>query len=1457
MKYSLLIFGILFSFLTKASDYISNYNGTIKIHPLSIVAGQYTFEVDGVPNGYSGYWYVNGTFIDGDGRDENLWIEDPKFTYNCNSNVIIECNIWDDEWGDGGNYIEVHKWNINITLPNHDPNKPGIPDAYDITNNSAYVTWANASDPDPGDAISYDIQWSKRYAFGGWTPVTGVNKPYQITGLDEDTWYAVQVKARDNKDGDSGWTNSGHFKTEPENHAPYTPGNPEPDDGAENIDPTPTLRWSGGDPDNGDEVTYVVSYGKYTATSLDDLEATSNTYITLPTLEYGGHYRWKVTATDEHGASTHSHDWLAKGWDFTVEKVYPDLIVLDPDARPTTIEAGEKIDVSCIVKNQGKIKANFGILERGISYFLSTDTIISENDIPLGYTILNDFDAGEEREIDDKTQKIPSDTQSGDHYIIFYVDQPDNIDEGDKEENNTGYTLTKILKPAELVTNTDHLNFENIDCNGNTELNAILTNTGDFEASGSIELTGSDKENFNILSETGNFFLDGGESKNIKVQFNPTDSDVKNAKIRINGDNCPDVEILLTGQCELNECFISDYILNRTKNLQNGYYEMSPFSFEGLSDRFGIPNGNSGYNSYSNYIHEKFGIDITITNPNSYEIEVGIKYRIIYPTGKIYELKEPYLLILNGNSNMAISFPVGTKYRVPPGIYKVQIITYTTPEPNNLNWENGITFDCLIKDNFEELNIRQFTSHGIQTFFDLNKLIPQKELTESQNWYNGISLILNTILNSASLYYGVKCANPIPYQYGTYDDLYSPYKEAATKTARTDIDEISTEYTGQTKLKTQWNNQSASANFTSPDGKSGSVTAWFNYDRATCMLEIISENIYDDLSFDNNSVFSSIYSYIDENNIKHLVGIWYDYRIDKNLSLSKGWGYENEKEILVNHQSNIEAVFTTMFEFGPFKSYPGTENGGVYDYEKWKENPDDVYWMVIATGVSDKNFGGSYFKDVKTNLHLNQKGTVDLTVCPPVKGKYKVEVFNKYDEQQGLNWDWENTEDGVYEIEANEDHIFHFTVTPNTNVEEFIFHIKKQIAIPGLFSTPEKPLLPLYAEGEFKFITDLPYNEDLRSVGDIPILNDGGINISFSGLPDVPKTNEIYNLEIDITLGDLWHSEDYEYEPNLIFGKGYSQLLIHYNYENAEIILDNVQIEIDGTSVLEQTIKDFFSVVSLGKELPSTIGEYLIGKVINVGRDAIVHYGIVATDQIKTQIINDLDYSNIGEIELLLGGGGSLLDISSAKNIKLTIPLKFNKQGEHNFSITPDLRCEQNLSLKTYSINFLDQGLFEARKQYILKKTVSNTIPETPIPISPYSNEILKILSPDFKWSPYESPINENQAGYEIRIRCDDDNDKIVYETGFISGTTTSHAYSPNSYTGIDNISGFERISDFLEPGKKYHWHVRVMDENGNWSLWSSDDPEPHQVFYTQSLENHPPEVQNQEFTINENPQDE
>jgi len=98
------------------------------------------------------------------------------------------------------------------------------------------------------------------------------------------------------------------------NNPPYLPSNPSPENGISDIALTPVLSWSGGDPDDGDLVTYDVYFG--TNSNLDESNIISKdqtkTSYALDLLEYNTTYFWKVNAFDNNNANSNGLTWSFK-----------------------------------------------------------------------------------------------------------------------------------------------------------------------------------------------------------------------------------------------------------------------------------------------------------------------------------------------------------------------------------------------------------------------------------------------------------------------------------------------------------------------------------------------------------------------------------------------------------------------------------------------------------------------------------------------------------------------------------------------------------------------------------------------------------------------------------------------------------------------------------------------------------------------------------------------------------------------------------------------------------------------------------------------------------------------------------------------------------------------------------------------------------------------------------------
>jgi hypothetical protein len=197
-----------------------------------------------------------------------------------------------------------------VTQGNLPPNPPSNPipsnGSIDITINTD-LSW-NCSDPN-GDTLSYTIYFEANDT----TPDILVSTNQSATTYDPgtlnlNTQYYWQIFAWD----DHGATTSGSiwmFTTEQgPNNPPYQPANPNPVDGATDIDVNSDLSWTGGDPDPGDTVTYDVYFGTTSSPPLVINNQSTTTYDP-GTMTHEETYYWQIIAWDNHGSSTSGPLW--------------------------------------------------------------------------------------------------------------------------------------------------------------------------------------------------------------------------------------------------------------------------------------------------------------------------------------------------------------------------------------------------------------------------------------------------------------------------------------------------------------------------------------------------------------------------------------------------------------------------------------------------------------------------------------------------------------------------------------------------------------------------------------------------------------------------------------------------------------------------------------------------------------------------------------------------------------------------------------------------------------------------------------------------------------------------------------------------------------------------------------------------------------------------------------------
>jgi len=208
------------------------------------------------------------------------------------------------------------------TRGNDPPNSPSNPNPgngeTDISINKC-LSWT-CEDPD-GDEVTYDVYFGK---YGEDLTLVSSNQtsksfcPEDL--LEFETRYDWKIVAWDIY-GYSTVGSTWYFITEA-NLPPNTPSEPDPADGATDVPIDKLLRWTGGDPNQGDKVYYDVYFG----TSSDPplvAEGLLQAAYDPGSMELDTTYYWKIVSKDTQGATT-----TGPIWQFTTEK--------EPNQPPTS-----------------------------------------------------------------------------------------------------------------------------------------------------------------------------------------------------------------------------------------------------------------------------------------------------------------------------------------------------------------------------------------------------------------------------------------------------------------------------------------------------------------------------------------------------------------------------------------------------------------------------------------------------------------------------------------------------------------------------------------------------------------------------------------------------------------------------------------------------------------------------------------------------------------------------------------------------------------------------------------------------------------------------------------------------------------------------------------------------------------------------------------------------------------
>jgi len=229
------------------------------------------------------------TYNIGEGTHDLKW----KYTKDASVNDGSDCG-----WLDKIAYTQQEN------QPPNTPSNPNPSDGATSVSITKDLSWTGG-DPDTGDTVTYDVY------FG-----TSSSPPQVVTGqsgttydpgiMNYNTDYYWKIVAWDNH-GASTTGSIWDFTTmAPPNNPPYTPSNPNPDDGSINVGLSTLLQWDGGDPE-GDPVTYDVYFG--TNNPPPQMESHQHEKYYIPDVDFDTTYYWKIMSWDDHDNNAEGPVW--------------------------------------------------------------------------------------------------------------------------------------------------------------------------------------------------------------------------------------------------------------------------------------------------------------------------------------------------------------------------------------------------------------------------------------------------------------------------------------------------------------------------------------------------------------------------------------------------------------------------------------------------------------------------------------------------------------------------------------------------------------------------------------------------------------------------------------------------------------------------------------------------------------------------------------------------------------------------------------------------------------------------------------------------------------------------------------------------------------------------------------------------------------------------------------------
>ncbi|MCJ7497883.1 MAG: hypothetical protein MUO78_07085, partial [candidate division Zixibacteria bacterium] len=212
-------------------------------------------------------------------------LKDTSYVFTGDDDNTYYWKVLAKDINTSGRWSTQTSWRFNIYVPQAPYTfSLATPDDKDTVILHPHLYWHKATDPDPGDQLSYKIFWSLDSLVYTDSSTAIADTSYTLPGLLNDTNYYWKVRAKD-KFNLTTWSTQPYWSIHTLNAAPSSFNLVSPLDKSTVSVLTPTLRWRKSiDPDPLDPVSYIAYYSLDSLFAVYDSVLSTDTSKALPNL---------------------------------------------------------------------------------------------------------------------------------------------------------------------------------------------------------------------------------------------------------------------------------------------------------------------------------------------------------------------------------------------------------------------------------------------------------------------------------------------------------------------------------------------------------------------------------------------------------------------------------------------------------------------------------------------------------------------------------------------------------------------------------------------------------------------------------------------------------------------------------------------------------------------------------------------------------------------------------------------------------------------------------------------------------------------------------------------------------------------------------------------------------------------------------------------------------------------